>query len=273
MVAFPVPEGVGRTALGMARVRAEESGRPDRLFDDPYAQAFVAAAGDALPGGAVGGSEDPMAAVVHAAVVRTRYFDDFLMDACASGCRQVVVLAAGLDTRAFRLPWPAGVSLFEADLPAVLAFKEQVLTGAGAVPRCHRVTVPADLRDDWRPRLITAGFRPAEPAAWLIEGLLIYLTVDQATALLETVTELSAADSRLACERSGRRQRPPEAAMPRLAPFTEMWKGGLGPALPRWLAGHGWQVRVDDRDRIADAYGRPSPIASDGGYLTSVRTA
>jgi methyltransferase (TIGR00027 family) len=124
----------------------------------------------ALPAGGVAGSGDPMAGVVHAAVVRTRVFDDFLMDACVRGCRQVVLVAAGLDTRAFRLSWPAGVSLFEIDLPAVLAFKEQVLTSTDAAPRCHRVAVPADLREDWSSQLVTAGFQPATPTVLLLEG-------------------------------------------------------------------------------------------------------
>ena len=272
MVAFDVPDGVGRTAIGMARVRAEESARPDRLFDDPYARAFVAAAPGALPGGAAAGSGDPMAGVVHSAVVRTRFFDDFLLDACGRGDRQVVLPAAGLDTRAFRLPWPAGVALFEIDQPAVLTFKEQVLAATDAVPRCHRVPVAADLRDDWPARLVTAGFRPAAPTAWLLEGLLIYLTADETTTLLRAVTELSAASSRLSCEVPAGETRPAPPVTPRLAPFAEMWKGGLGRALPRWLAQHGWQVHTEDRDRLADAYGRPSPVPSDGGFITALRT-
>jgi methyltransferase (TIGR00027 family) len=258
--------------LGMARVRADESARPDRLFNDPHARAFGAAAAGVLPGGNVAGSGDPMAGVVHAAVVRTRFFDDFLVDACASGCRQVVLVAAGLDTRAFRLPWPAGVSLYEIDLPAVLAFKDEVLTGIGAGPRCHRVTVAADLREDWPSPLVAAGFRPEARTVWLLEGLLIYLTADEATILLRAVTDLSAPASRLGCERAAGGTRPSEPATPRLARFTGMWKGGLGRELPQWLARHGWQVRIEDRDAIADAYGRPSPVPSDGGYLVSVRT-
>jgi methyltransferase (TIGR00027 family) len=273
MVAFDVPDGVGRTAIGMARVRADESSRPDRLFSDPYAQAFVAAAVGALPGEGVAGSGDPMAGIVHAAVVRTRFFDDFLMNACVSGCRQVVLVAAGLDTRAYRLSWPSGVSLFEMDLPAVLAFKEQVLASTDAVPRCHRVAVTADLRKDWPSQLITAGFRSETPTVWLLEGLLIYLTADEATTLLRAITGLSAAASQLGCERqaSDKRQRPSGHVTPRLAQFTKMWKGGLGRALPQWLARHGWEVHVEDRDPIADAYGRPSPVPSDGAYLISER--
>lgn len=273
MVALDVPDGVGRTALGMARVRAGESSRPDRLFDDPYAQAFVAAAPGALPGGDVAGGGDPMAGVVHAAVVRTRFFDDFLTAAGTSGCRQVVLVAAGLDTRAFRLAWPAGVSVFEVDLPAVLAFKEQVLAGVDAVPRCRRVAVGADLREDWPARLVAAGFQPAVPTVWLVEGLLIYLTADEAADLLLAVAELSAPASRLGCEHqaSDTRLRPAGAGTPRLARFTRLWKGGLGRALPQWLTQHGWQVHVEDRDAVAEAYGRPSPEPSDGGYLTAVR--
>jgi methyltransferase (TIGR00027 family) len=246
-----------------------KAGEQIGFFSDPYAQAFVAAAADALPSG-VPGSGDPMAGVMHAAVVRTRFFDDFLMDACVSGYRQVVLVAAGLDTRAFRLPWPAGVSLFEIDLPAVLAFKEQVLTSTGAVPHCRRVAVAAELREGWPSQLITVGFTPATPTAWLVEGLLIYLTADEATALLRAVTGLSASASLLSCECPAT-NRPSDSVAPRLAQFTQMWKGGLGRELPQWLTRHGWQVRIEDRDRIADAYGRPSPVPSDGGYLISMR--
>jgi methyltransferase (TIGR00027 family) len=259
----------------MARVRAEESGRPDRLFSDPYARAFVAAARGALPDRGVAGSGDAMTAVLHAAVVRTRFYDDYLLDACVSGCRQVVLIAAGLDSRAFRLPWPAGVHLLEIDLPEVLAFKEQVLTGAGAVSRCRRIPVAVDLRTDWPLQLIEAGFTPLEPTAWLLEGLLVYLTADETANLLAAVTAQSAQGSRLACEHqgSGTGGGFNKPTTPRLAAFTAMWKGGMGRATPQWLDEHGWQVRVEDRDTVADMYGRPSPVPSDGGYLTAVRAA
>ena len=175
------PQGVGKTALGVARVRALESQREDRLFDDPYAQAFMDAAPGAFPEEravrARPAAHGPLASLGAAfsahAVIRTRFYDDFLTAATAAGSRQVVLLAAGLDTRAFRLAWPAGTRVFELDLPGVLAFKEAVLGARGAVPRCERVTVPADLREDWPARLTAAGFGPAEPATWLAEGLVI----------------------------------------------------------------------------------------------------
>lgn len=139
-------DALGRTAVGMALVRAGESRRPDRLFDDPYAEAFAAAmpgafaapAGpDARRGRGTPGGDVGAAFAVHA-VVRTRFFDDRLVAAARDGCRQVILLAAGLDARAFRLDWPAGTRLFELDLPAVLDLKEQVLGDRGAAARCDR---------------------------------------------------------------------------------------------------------------------------------------
>lgn len=260
----PVPDGVGRTALGMARVRADETRRPDRLFDDPYAHAFVAAAPDALPDGGALQPDDPMAAILHSAIIRTRYYDEYLINA---GCRQIVLAAAGLDTRAYRLPWPDGVHLFELDLPDVLTFKQHVLADAGATPRCQRTAVPIDLRDDWPAHLTAAGHQHTEPTAWLLEGLLIYLTATEAANLLSRIGALSAPGSRLACDHT-----PAPAhnrSTPRSAPFTTMWKGGLAGDTPAWLATHGWQVHIDDRDTIAAAYHRPAPTPAPGGFITA----
>jgi len=136
--------GVAKTALGAAMVRARESHRDDRLFDDPYAQAFVDAAPGAFPEQPKTGEElaalgprASLSAVFYShGVVRTRFFDDYLTAATAAGCSQVVLLAAGLDTRAFRLPWPPRTRVFEVDLPGVLAFKDSVLAAQGAVPCC-----------------------------------------------------------------------------------------------------------------------------------------
>jgi O-methyltransferase involved in polyketide biosynthesis len=163
--------GVGETALGAAMMRARESLRPDRLFDDPYADAFVAAAPEAFADGPADSDNGALAALEaafsSAVVVRTRFYDDYLLAACAAGCRQVVLLAAGLDTRAFRLNWPDRVRLFELDLPEVLAFKEGVLARRRAAPRCARTALPVDLREDWPAQLTDAGFEPSHIA---VEG-------------------------------------------------------------------------------------------------------
>lgn len=283
----PLP-GVGKTALGAAMIRARESRRGDRLFDDAYAQAFVDAAPGAFPEaqeseeqraspGASGasGARASVGAVLYAhGVIRTRFFDDYPASATAAGCRQVVLLAAGLDTRAFRLAWPSHTRVFEVDLPDVLDFKDTVLAARNAVPRCERTTVPADLRQDWTDALATAGFDPAGPAAWLAEGLLLYLTADEARRLLTGVTQFSAPGSRLSFEHS-----PVDAAalagqarqMPALRQYAALWKGGLGDDAPGWLAGHGWQSQFHELAALSDSYRRPVPRPAQGGFLTSAR--
>jgi methyltransferase (TIGR00027 family) len=269
---------MAKTALGMARVRAQESRRPDRLFDDPYTQAFLAAAPGAFPEqpAVVGGLAWLGAAFFFHGVIRTRFFDDYLLAATAAGCRQVVLLAAGLDTRAFRLAWPDKVGLFELDLPEMLAFKEPVLAAQHAVPQCERVVLPADLREDWPATLATVGFQPTQPTAWLAEGLLIYLSAEEAARLLTAVGELSAPGSQLAFEHGNIADSPLLAqarAMPAMAPVTSLWKGGLGAHAPDWLTRHGWQAHTHDRATLATTYGRAVPASSNGGFLTAVRRA
>jgi methyltransferase (TIGR00027 family) len=269
--------GAGKTALGVAIVRAAESARAGRLFDDPLAQAFVDAApgtfSSGRPAGSSGGASLWASFYAHV-VIRTRFFDDYLNACAAAGCRQVVQLAAGLDTRAFRLAWPDGTRGYEVDLPQVLAFKDEVLASRRAVPRCQRAAVPADLRGDWAAALAGAGFDQSRPAAWLAEGILLYLTADEARRLLADVTRLSAPGSRLAFEHS------PQAAatladharqLPGLREYRPLWKGGLGDAAPAWLAGHGWQPDFHDLGAVADSYRRPLPAPEPGGFLTATR--
>ncbi|QWF81333.1 SAM-dependent methyltransferase [Amycolatopsis sp. CA-230715] len=266
---------VGRTAVGVAGLRAQEQLRQDKLFDDPYSAALfeagrarVAAAGPPTAQRQAFGQ-----LFATQVVIRTRFYDDYLL---GSGCTQVVLLAAGLDARAFRLAWPDGTRLFEVDFPEVLGFKGSVLTEQRAEPRCERVEVPADLREDWASALGDAGFDPAAPTAWLAEGLLIYLTRDEAAALLTTVTGLSAPGSRISFEH---RPDPDGTGLAALARahhagkhVTGLWKGGFGGDGPEWLSARGWAVTVHDREELADAYGRPVDEASGVGFLTATRS-
>jgi methyltransferase (TIGR00027 family) len=232
---------LGMTALGMAAVRAAENDREDRLFDDPYAQLFLDAMPAAFPLRWSSGTASLGAMFASHGAIRTRFFDDYLL---GSGCQQIVLLAAGLDTRAFRLTWPHEVRLFEIELPDVLAFKEPVL--AGRETRCERRTVAADLRADWPMDLIKAGFDPDTRTAWLAEGLLIYLSADDAARVFEAVGELSSPGSRLAFEHDSSASPLVDEArsVPAMAEFAKLWKGGLGPDAPAWLAGHGWCVQA-----------------------------
>src|SRR4051812_9440004 len=189
------PGGVGETAIGAAMMRARESLRDDPLFDDPFAAAFVDAAPPVFEDGPTS-DDDPELATLEAAFedavsVRTRFYDEFVLDAAASACHQVVLLGAGLDSRAFRLTWPADVRLFELDTPEVLTFKERVLSSTGATPRCDRTTVASDLREDWTIALREAGFDSSDRTGWVIEGVIPYLPDDAAERLLFGVTELS----------------------------------------------------------------------------------
>jgi methyltransferase (TIGR00027 family) len=208
------------------------------------------------------------------AVIRTRFFDDYLLDAAADGVREVVLLAAGLDTRAFRLPWPDGVHLYELHLPEVLAFKDRVLVDRAAVARCHRETLAVDLREEWTDPLLRAGICRVEPTAWLVEGLLIYLSVEQAASLLTRVGVLSAVGSRLVLEVESLGTEPMRAQArrsPTMQPYARLWKGGL-PDAPSWLAGHGRGPQMRDRASVAAGYGRPRTAPFFGAFLVATRT-
>lgn len=208
---WDLTSSVGATATSVAASRAFASRAPDPLIHDPYAELLVEAVG--IPhfvkvatgeiDFTVGADDDPLFGAdqmkSHIAV-RTRFFDDFFTDAGAAGIRQAVILASGLDTRAYRLAWPAGTVVYEIDQPSVIEFKTRVLDDAGAAPTADRRTVGIDLRDDWPKALREAGFDPSAPTAWIAEGLLIYLPPDAQDRLLDNISDLSAPGSRLATE-------------------------------------------------------------------------
>ncbi|WP_329570881.1 SAM-dependent methyltransferase [Kitasatospora sp. NBC_01266] len=261
-----IPEGVGRTAIGVARARAMESARPDRLFNDPYAAAFVTAARAGQPETPRPNPSPALIAMGRHLVIRTRFFDDYLLRAAREGCPQVVVPAAGLDTRAFRLDWPAGTRVFEIDMPPVLAFKERVLAEQGAVAPVPRTVLAADLREEWGAALIKAGFDPAVRTVWLLEGLLVYLSSQEVAAILGTIGELSAPGSRLAFThgRGNKEHQHPggpaadDAAAPELAAVYALWRGGLDEDPVGWLNRHGWRAERHNRAELAVGYGRPA---------------
>ncbi len=232
----PAMDGVAGTGLAVAAARAAESARPDRLFADPLASAFVAASGWAPPEA----SSDRRRATLRAWVVaRTVFLDELALSACTGGCQQVVLLGAGLDARAFRLPWPPGVRCFELDTAEVLDSKAEVLTAQAAQAACERLPVPGDLRGDWPAALLAAGFRPDQPAVRLAEGLLVYLTQGQVDSVLAGLTALSAPGSQLGLT----------------LPSSTAGSGEAGET--QWLAGHGWAARFTGTRDVLAAHGRP----------------
>lgn len=209
---WDIATSVGSTAVMVAAARAVESDSADALISDPYAKLLVANAGtgvwetllnealiDKLE------SVDPeIAAVYHHMrnyqAVRTHFFDAYFAEAVDAGIRQVVILASGLDSRAYRLDWPAGTTVYEIDQPKVLAYKEATLAAHDVTPAAQRHAVAIDLRQDWPAALTAAGFDPAAPTAWLAEGLLMYLPADGQDRLFDQITALSAPGSRIAAE-------------------------------------------------------------------------
>ncbi len=199
--AWDLASSVGATATMAAAARAIATRADPALIDDRFAEPLVRAVGVDLLTRLASGEAAPGELVeqvwIDVAKVRTKFYDEFFREA---GLPQVVILAAGLDSRAYRLPWPAGTVVYEIDRPEVLEFKTRTLAGLGAEPAADRRVVPADLREDWPAALRAAGFDPARPTAWSAEGLLGYLPPEAQDRLLDTVTELSAPGSRLATE-------------------------------------------------------------------------
>ncbi|CAM3598596.1 class I SAM-dependent methyltransferase [Mycobacterium frederiksbergense] len=209
---WDIASSVGTTAVMVAAARAAETASVDPLISDPYARMLVEGAGGGVWGlmmdedwVARAVDIDPEGAAIFAHMgsyqaVRTRFFDDFFTAAGGGGIRQVVILASGLDSRAYRLNWPAGTTVFEIDQPKVLEYKESVLSEHGVRPTSTRREVAVDLRHDWPKVLREAGFDASTPTAWLAEGLLMYLPADAQDRLFSQITELSATGSRIAVE-------------------------------------------------------------------------
>jgi methyltransferase (TIGR00027 family) len=202
--------GVGATATIVAAARAMATRDSRGLINDPFAEHLVRAVGIDLFVRMVDHGLDLPAvetvsparvrALIDGVVVRTKYFDDYLAEATDTGVRQVVILAAGLDARAYRLPWPTGTVIYEVDQPRVIEFKTTTLAELGAEPTATRHTVAADLRGDWSAALCATGFDPDRPTAWLAEGLLIYLTGEAQDRLFDNITALSEPGSTVATE-------------------------------------------------------------------------
>ena len=278
-----ITESVGATALGVAAARAAETARPDALIRDEYAYLLAASAGPAWAQMASGDDEwlgdDEQARGLHEMArnyqaVRTHYFDGYFTAAVRTGIRQVVILAAGLDSRAYRLDWPAGTTVFEIDQPKVLGYKTSTMDAHGAVPKARRVPVAVDLRDDWPAALIAGGFTTAQPTAWLAEGLLPYLPGDAQDRLFEMVTTLSASGSQIAVEafnlhpaqysaekRAARRERTAqlrERLGLDLDVDTLVYTDDTRADAAEWLAQHGWRVDAVPSAEEMTRLGRPA---------------
>jgi len=278
---------VGATATMVAAARALASQEPNPLISDPFAAPLVRAVGidffTKLVDGVVStdAADDGGAATLMTSImaVRTRFFDDFFLAATrgaapaatsgTAGIRQAVILASGLDSRAYRLPWPDGTVVYELDQPAVIEAKTTAMTAIGATPTCDRRAVAVDLRDDWPEALRRSGFDPSAPTAWTAEGLLVYLPPEAQDRLFDELTALSAPGSQLATE-----YHPDGGASlsERAGAINDAWgdhgfrvdlsdlfySGERQPVVD-YLTGHGWQVHANTRPEVFAHYGRHFP--------------
>jgi methyltransferase (TIGR00027 family) len=264
---WDLASSVGATATMVAAQRALSNS--EGLIDDPFAEPLVRAVGldffvRALDGDIVFEDVDPefnMRRAAEGMAVRTRWFDTLFTDAAAAGVRQAVILASGLDARAYRLDWPDGTTVYELDQPEVIQFKTQTLADLDAKAKADRRTIAIDLRNDWPKALLDNGFDPTQPTAWIAEGLLIYLPPEAQDLLFDRINELSAPGSSVATEHI------PDMTMfsdERSAQITERLKKyghdvemkdliyhGERSHVTEYLTAHGWDVTAQS---MRDAY-------------------
>jgi methyltransferase (TIGR00027 family) len=274
---WDVASSVGTTATMVAAARAVASREDDPLFDDPFAAPLVRAVGleffTRLVDGEIELADGDDAAgarfMANLIAVRTRFFDDFFVDACAAGIRQAVILASGLDSRSYRLSWEDGTVVYEIDQPQVIEFKTTTMASIGATPAAELRTVGIDLREDWPNALRESGFDDSQPTVWSAEGLLVYLPPQAQDRLFDDIAALSAPGSRLATEYH------PDAAASigeRAKAISKQW-GDSGFSLDiselfyqgdrnhvvEYLNRHGWQVSARSRPEVFAGYGREFP--------------
>lgn len=258
---------VGSTATGVAVGRALASRGPDPLINDPFAEPLVRAVGVDFFVRVASGELDPaeiddddtifgMRRMRDMMGARTRFFDDFFLGATDSGVAQVVILASGLDARAYRMSWPAGTTVYEIDQPRVIEFKTTALKELGAEPTTQHRPVGVDLRGDWPGALRRAGFDPARPSAFSAEGLLAFLPPEAQDRLLDNITALAAAGSRFASENMPPNMKEVEATwQSRMKAVTdrwrehgfdqewaELWYPGERHDVGDYLTGRGWDI-------------------------------
>src|SRR5271157_2124265 len=295
---WDITTSVGITAVMVAAARAAETKRPDALINDPYAQILVSGAAtgvwehmldDTFADKLAGIDAEAAAMFEHMRsyqAVRTHFFDTFFADATAAGIRQVVILAAGLDSRAYRIAWPPGTVIYEIDQPKVLEYKAATLAAHDARPSAQRREVAVDLRFDWPAALRGAGFDPARPTAWLAEGLLMYLPADAQDRLFEQITALSADGSRISVETVGSHSSERRDAMrerfqrisdqlgiPQTVDVQDLTYDDPERAdVAEWLNRHGWHAHAEPSQDVQRRLGRYIALqaADDDAFATFV---
>lgn len=285
---WDITTSVGSTALLVAAARALEAQKPDPLAVDSYAEVFCRAAGGpwaALLDGAA--PEHPLQTpdfgrhFVNFQAARTRFFDAYFRDVTAAGVRQIVLLAAGLDSRPYRLEWAPGTIVFELDQPQVLDFRRETLAAHGDAPKAERREVAVDLRDEWPQALRDSGFRPDEPSAWIAEGLLVYLPATAQAQLFTGIDSLAASGSHVGIEEgrpmdnaafSAKREEGKEIPDHRGEWWQMIYNEQHAPAA-QWFSDRSWTATETTLSDYLISNGRavPPPEADESKMIDSVR--
>jgi methyltransferase (TIGR00027 family) len=276
---WDLASSVGATATMVAAARALATRDTNPIINDPFAAALVRAVGIDFFTRVVDGEIEPtdigetgngeLQTETDSLAVRTRFFDEFFTDATAAGINQAVILAAGLDARAYRLAWPPGSVVYEVDQPKVVAFKTETMAGLGATPTAERRTVSIDLREDWPAALRNSGFDDTKPAAWSAEGLLMYLPPEAQDRLFDHITALSAPGSQLATEyhpdsgptmaERGQAMSDRWADLGCDVDLSGLFYEGERNNVADYLSDRGWQVVTRARRELFGDYGRAFP--------------
>jgi methyltransferase (TIGR00027 family) len=281
---WDLASSVGATATLIAAGRALATQDSRGLVDDPFAEPLVRAVGLEFFVQMVDGSVDfPRArvrAIINGIAARTNYFDSYLLAAVNAGVRQVVILASGLDSRAYRLPWPPGTVVYEVDQPEVIDFKTTTLTNIGADPTAERRTVGIDLRYDWPTALRAAGLDTQASTAWLAEGLLIYLPPEAQDQLFDNITAMSVPGSTVATEYvPGLADLDPELVRAKTAPLREhgvdidmpsLVYAGERSHVAEYLRAKGWDVAGTSRAELFNRDGLEIPAPEDDDPLGEI---
>jgi methyltransferase (TIGR00027 family) len=276
---WDLASSVGATATMVAAARAVATEDTDPIISDPFAAPLVRAVGIDFFTRVVDGEITPtdtgdngnveLQTMTDSLAVRTRFFDEFFINAAAAGIGQAVILAAGLDARAYRLAWPTGSVVYEVDQPKVVAFKTQTMARLGAEPTAQRRTVSVDLRDDWPAALRDSGFDDTKPSAWSAEGLLMYLPPEAQDRLFDHITVLSAPGSQLATEyhpdtgptmaERGQAMNDRWADLGCDVDLSGLFYEGERNNVADYLNDRGWQVTARNRRELFGEYGRVFP--------------
>ncbi len=276
---WDLASSVGATASMVAAARAVATEDADPIINDPFAAPLVRAVGidffirvidgDIRPTDTAETGQVELQTETDSLAVRTRFFDDFFMGATAAGIGQAVILAAGLDARAYRLAWPPGTVVYEIDQPEVVKFKTDTMAQLGAEPTAERRTVSIDLREDWPTALRRSGFDDTKPTAWSAEGLLMYLPPEAQDRLFDHITALSAPGSQLATEyhpdsgpsmaERGRAMNDRWANLGCDLDLSGLFYEGERNNVAEYLGDRGWQLAVRPRRELFADYGRAFP--------------